>query len=140
MTELTYLADNLLVYPLGQVRTEHWPRLIENNHWGDQLRLLARDSTAWKFELQALDGKTLAAYKSHSGLQKRIEADEEQFGDRLPYDTIQWMAKFEDGSGWHGSVPVLDWCQLAWGLRSVHDDNNQIVNWLWVKVKERATD
>ena len=138
MTELTYLADNLLVYPLGTVKIEHWLRLTENNHWGDQLRLLARDSTAWKFELQTPDGKTLAAYKSHRGLEKRIEKDEEQFRGHLPYETIRWTAKFDDGSGWHGDVPLEDWRKLAWGLRSVHDDDNQIINWLWIKVTERA--
>ncbi|MCY3864255.1 MAG: hypothetical protein OXG68_02340 [Chloroflexi bacterium] len=52
-------------------------------------------------------------------------------------DTIRSL---EDGSGWHCSIPVLDWCNLACGLRSVRDDDNQIINWLWIKVKERAAD
>ncbi|MCY3866059.1 MAG: hypothetical protein OXG68_11530 [Chloroflexi bacterium] len=140
MTEPAYLADNLLVYLLGTIRTEHWPRLAGNNYWSDQLRLLASESATWQFELQAPDCKIVASYNSHRGLEKRINADEEQFRDWLPYNTIQWAAKFEDGSGWHGSVPVLDWCNLAWGLRSVRDDDNQIVNWLWIMVKERAED
>ena len=140
MSELCYLADNLLVYPLGKTWTKHWPRLTENNHWADQLRQLAREGTTWQFELRAPDGKIFASYKSHRGLEKRIEADEEEARDNALYDRIFWMATFQDGSGWHGTVPLDDWRALAWGLRSVHDDENQIINWLWIKVREAAED
>lgn len=63
---------------------------------------------------------------------------EEKLCDNVPCNCILWVAKFENGSGWHGSVSLEDWCKLAWGLRSVHDDDNQIINWLWIKVQDRA--
>ena len=124
----------------GYPATAHWSHLTKVPHWADQLRLLARAGTEWQFERHVPDGKILASYKPHRGLEQRINKDEEEFRDRLPYQTIQWTAKFEDGSGWHGSVSLQDWCKLAWRMRSVHDNDNQVINWLWIKVKERAAD
>ena len=137
MTEVEYLAENNRVYPAGKRWTEDWSHLVHDPYWSDQLRALPR--AEWQFELQDAEEKTIASYKSHAGLQKRINADEEKLRDNLPYDRIKWSATFDDGSGWQGSVPMEDWRKLAWGLRSIHDDENNIINWLWIKVREGAS-
>ena len=126
MTEIVYLAENNRVYPIGKTWTEDWDHLVHDPYWSDQLRSLPR--VTWQFELPNKDGEIFGSYKSHSGLEKRINADEEKFRDNLPYDRIRWSATFQDGSGWHGSVDLSDWRKLAWGLRSIHDDDNQIIN------------
>ena len=82
MTEILRLADNNRCYPVGKTWTEHWPLMTEDDHWSDQFHQLAREGSAWQFELRAPDGKILATYKSHRGLEKRIENDEEE----LPYN------------------------------------------------------
>ena len=74
---------------------------------------LARGSTTWQFEFQAPDGKTVASYNSHRGTEKRIEANEEEARDNALYDRICWTATLQDGSGWHGTVPLEDWRKLA---------------------------
>ena len=138
MTELTYLGRQSAVYPCRQAPgSEDWTLPVGKQPLEPTSSACSpAPKRPGNSSCRRRTARSSPATRPTPGWRSASKPTKNSYRDRLPYNCIQWAAKFEDGSGWQGSIPVLDWCNLAWGLRSIHDDDNQIINWLWIKAKE----